>query len=755
MSVARLLAVALCAVFGWLASAQAAPVATPYDLYEWGPVDDAGLEALRAGPSDWQVLHQEKRGGRVWLLLALPEGGHPSGLPGGSPSYLARVHEGERIVLAEEHESAAFRVSSGRSVKATPAGRFVFITSQTPDQLAVESSHCFHVVERTQPAPAPMRTGPPAALRTILQRAAPPEGVTPRDQFAVSQIRDRVRLDSLETITRTLSELPSGAVRSRYFARPETETVSRLYIATKLEEALGPGSVSSHSFTVTTEDTTVTVTNVIGKLACGLPNAGAFLITGHYDAIGTRSDGVQLCAEGFRTPGSGCDCAQDSTTVRRDEDCRWNWRTDPAPGADDNATGIAAMLEAARAMKDVAFEFDIYFIAFQAEELGLLGSAAYADSIVTTDQEIFGVFNMDMIGFNSQRNEVDLVTDESSEWFADYIEQTAQIFVPNLQVNRPDIFFPRSDHASFWAVGIDAIDLTEDVDLLYPKYHTFQDTWEATFVRKGSPDQLLFATQLAVSTMARFALHYEDPDFAIPSGELQAVPASGDVPRVETPIRITARMHNLGASSLTYQGVTTDSLTARVSFYDGDPDAGGPMIGEVQRKDIYRAGGVDEFQILWTPPAGAEGFHELHAIVQGLDPGFDLEEVTPTNNRTKVSFFLQSPVDAGPRILSQYTFPNPVRGAREAIALYYELTQDATVQIAIYDLEAQLIGEYSASSLFVDNGNRAGVNTLRGRDFQWKSPEEMASGTYFYTIRVASLEGAPSDEKTGKFALVR
>lgn len=751
----RFLAVALWGAIGCFGGAHAAPVVTPYDLYEWGPVEDAGLEGLRAAPGDWQVLHQEKLQGRTWLLLALPDGRQPSGLAGALPTHLGRVHEGERVVFVEEHESAEFRVRSGRPVEVTPAGRHVFITSLTPDQLVTGASHCFHVVERTQPPPVAKRTGPPPALQKILERVAPPQGISPRTDLDVTLIRDRVNADSLETIVRTLAELPSGAKRSRYFARPETETVSRLYIAQKLDEALGPGAVKSHTFVVETADTAVTVTNVIGKLPCGLPNAGSFLITAHYDAIGTRSDAVQLCAEGLRVPGSGCNCDADSASVRRDDDCRWNWRNDPAPGADDNGTGIAAMLEAARALQDVAFEFDIYFIAFQGEELGLLGSAAFADSLVTTDQEVFGIFNMDMLGYNPQRNEVDIVTNETSEWFGDYIESTALIFVPDLLVHRPDIFFPRSDHASFWAVGMDAIDLTEDVDLLYPKYHSFQDTWENTFVRPGSEDQFILSSKLLVATMARFAVHYDDPDFAIPSGELEAVPVSGDAPRAGTPLRVTARMHNFGASSLTYLNVTTDSLTARVSFYDGDPDAGGTKIGELQRTDVYRSGAVEEFEILWTPPEGAEGFHDVYAVVQGLDPGFDLEEVTQTNNRTKVGFFLQSPTTEGPRILSQYTFPNPVRGERNAFSLYYELSRDATVEITIYDLEAQLIGEYNATSLFIDNGNRAGVNTLRGRDFSWKSPEDLQSGIYIYTIRVADLQGAASDEQTGKFALVR
>jgi len=733
-----------------------APVETPYDLYEWGPVEDHDLEALRANPGDWKVLHQEHRQGRTWILLALPDGGQAADIAGrGRPGYLGRVRERERVVLIEPDEPASMRVAEGRSVQVSPSGRTVFITPETPDQLVRRAQHSFRVVERTQPAPAPRRKGAPPRIQHLLDRSSAPQGISPRTELQVALLRDQVRPDSLEKIMRTLSVLPSGEKRSRYFARPETETVSRLYIANKLEQALGPSAVKSQAFVVTTPDTTVTVTNIVGVLRSAIPDAGAFLITAHYDAIGTRSDPVQLCAEGWRVPGSGCDCALEEDDIRRDDDCDWNWRTDPAAGADDNGSGIACMLEAARVLRNVPFEFDIYFIAFQGEELGLLGSAAYADSIVQEDQEIFGVFNMDMVGFNQFRNEVDLVTDESSEWFADYIESTALIFVPSLRVNRPDVFFPRSDHASFWAVGVDAIDLTEDIDLLYPKYHSFQDTWENTFIRPDSPGQLLGSAHLVVSTMARLALHYEDPDLAIPAGELQATPISGSVPRVDTPLRVTARVHNLGASSLTYLGSTIDTLTARVSFYDGDPDAGGTKIGEVQRRGVYRAGGVEEFEILWSPVSGQEGTHELHAVVQGLDPGYDLEEVTPTNNRTKVSFFIQSAGTSGPKILSQYPFPNPVRGQRNDIALYYELTRDATVVVSIYDLEAQLVAQYTATALFVDNGNRAGANTIRGRDFEWESPVDLESGIYFYTIRVADLQGAASDEQTGKFALVR
>ena len=88
-------------------------------------------------------------------------------------------------------------------------------------------------------------------------------------------------------------------------------------------------------------------------------------------------------------------------------------------------------------------------------------------------------------------------------------------------------------------------------------------------------------------------------------------------------------------------------------------------------------------------------------------------------------------------------------------ALYYELTPNATVTIQVFDWRRQLVGSFNATSLFIDDGNRAGTNDVRGDQFEWESPKGLASGIYFYTIRVSSLEGAVTDEAKGKFALVR
>jgi hypothetical protein len=69
------------------------------------------------------------------------------------------------------------------------------------------------------------------------------------------------------------------------------------------------------------------------------------------------------------------------------------------PGADDNASGVAGIMEAARVLSQYEFEKTIIFIAFDAEELGLRGSRDYARR--HTDDDIRGMISMDMIAYNA------------------------------------------------------------------------------------------------------------------------------------------------------------------------------------------------------------------------------------------------------------------------------------------------------------------------------------------------------------------
>jgi aminopeptidase YwaD len=72
-----------------------------------------------------------------------------------------------------------------------------------------------------------------------------------------------------------------------------------------------------------------------------------------------------------------------------------------SPAADDNGSGTAAVLELARVMKDSAFAVTVLFIAFDAEETGLNGSAHYAQTAQAQNEKILAVFNLDMIAAES------------------------------------------------------------------------------------------------------------------------------------------------------------------------------------------------------------------------------------------------------------------------------------------------------------------------------------------------------------------
>lgn len=69
-----------------------------------------------------------------------------------------------------------------------------------------------------------------------------------------------------------------------------------------------------------------------------------------------------------------------------------------SPGADDNGTGTAAVLEIARALQDVETEMTFIFILFAAEEQGLYGSYHYADAAAARGDSIIYMLNLDMIG---------------------------------------------------------------------------------------------------------------------------------------------------------------------------------------------------------------------------------------------------------------------------------------------------------------------------------------------------------------------
>jgi hypothetical protein len=156
-----------------------------------------------------------------------------------------------------------------------------------------------------------------------------------------------------------------------------------------------------------------------------------------------------------------------------------------APGADDNASGSAAVLEAARILSKYRFKHTIHFVLFTGEEQGLIGSRAYASRMAGQGAQILGVFNMDMIGYDSDRDgafEIHAGTREGPIALARLMVNTLKTFEIKLT---PDVLESgatnRSDHGSFWRHNYPAVLVIEDTEYgatndFNPHYHSVNDT---------------------------------------------------------------------------------------------------------------------------------------------------------------------------------------------------------------------------------------------------------------------------------------
>ena len=141
-----------------------------------------------------------------------------------------------------------------------------------------------------------------------------------------------------------------------------------------------------------------TLRNIAAEKRGAGPNArSAILLTAHYDSIAASRD-------------------------RENAD----WRSDDAPGAIDNATGVAAVLEAARLFSEAEFDLTVRFVLFTGEELGLFGSGNYARDAYRSGDNIAGVLNVDMIGFDAEGPfDLHIASNRNSEWLLQTAHEAA------------------------------------------------------------------------------------------------------------------------------------------------------------------------------------------------------------------------------------------------------------------------------------------------------------------------------------------
>ena len=144
-------------------------------------------------------------------------------------------------------------------------------------------------------------------------------------------------------------------------------------------------------------------------------------------------------------------------------------------GADDNASGTAVLIEAARALASgPPLAQDILFIAFTGEERGLWGSAHYVNSPLLPLEGTVAMLNLDMVGRVSDDALTVLGTGTAEEWEA-ILERANTAIADPLDLRFNSDGFGASDHTSFYARGIPVLHFFSNT---HPEYHRVEDDWE-------------------------------------------------------------------------------------------------------------------------------------------------------------------------------------------------------------------------------------------------------------------------------------
>ena len=528
---------------------------------------------------------------------------------------------------------------------------------------------------------------PPAVAKPLAREPAP----------AVADLISQVEASRLQAHVEALALIDAdggsvlGNVRTRFAFRSETFE-STTYIRDQLASALGTDAVSLQEFPGKPTQVSsrvgefdpaadaIPMYNVVGELEGSDPEAGYYIICAHYDAIGTRSTGG------------------------------WDWRRDPAPGADDNATGVALVLESARVLSTKQFPWSIRFIAWSGEELGLWGSQHYADLARSEEDRILGVLNFDMIGFNDLSERLELVGNPASEWLVELLRATNERYDIGLQV---DVLKDRnaglSDHAPFWARGYDAILGIENYLPTDPstvgviagdyrlnsQYHSVVDLPDSV-----NWELVTQVTRLTIASLAQFGAENDLPNLVVFDGDVRGdqqddlqirVGNIGPVP-VETPYRVVVSRCDADSANC-------------VAFFDAERDGS------------IAAGGIDHITVEWQR-YGESVFHVA------VDPDNRIDELEEGDNNSFQSLRLTPKSGI-------VVFPNPFSLSADAFLSFSGLPLFSKLRITTLD------GQLVWSAAEAEQGSLT-------REIRWRGINDsgfsVGGGLYVYSILTNSGE---------------
>ncbi|RMH05352.1 MAG: M28 family peptidase [Planctomycetota bacterium] len=173
----------------------------------------------------------------------------------------------------------------------------------------------------------------------------------------------------------------------------------------------------------------------------------------------------------------------------------------PAPGADDDGSGTAGVIEIARILSQQDFAYTIRFCAFSGEELGLLGSEAYAAWLESNGAEVIGMIQLDMTAYRAggDPRSVDFVLNDTNPALNAFSMDCFAAYVPGLPVQSGNLAGGTSDHRSFTRHGFPAVFPFEDLGQYSPYIHTAND------VVGLSANDFVLATQITQGALATAA----------------------------------------------------------------------------------------------------------------------------------------------------------------------------------------------------------------------------------------------------------
>ena len=182
-----------------------------------------------------------------------------------------------------------------------------------------------------------------------------------------------------------------------------------------------------------------------------------------------------------------------------------------SPGADDNASAIAVLLEVARNIQTAPLDGTVRLIAFSLEEYNFVGSTHYVEKFQRGEEKILGMISLEMVGFTGPRQDyppylnpkyypnvgdfIAIIGNERSKELLEKVCQSFRAHVPRLPLeflvvpgNGEGMEEVRlSDHSTFWDQGFPALLVTDTSFLRNPNYHLPSDRMETLdfeFMRK-------------------------------------------------------------------------------------------------------------------------------------------------------------------------------------------------------------------------------------------------------------------------------